>query len=467
MTIRATYVFNDATNTANSYRNVIQTNLTAAVEAWSKVMAGNANIQINIQTSASIGDNYGGGFASDLVTHGVSSGKYQTESTFAHQIRTGTDSNGSNFDANIIINGYQLDNFYFDASPYDSGKDIPSDKYDFYSLMLYSVGKALGFHGFQTPAAIIYSRTYKTIYDDLVVYKGGVPYFSGENVRKYYGSDIALNPNDIYSIDTNINRGSQFTNGALSDSVILGQRKQISTIEKAMLADQGIGTDQADILKAHIDVSGRSVKLNAGAGTDTVVYNGFKAEYSVKYSAADGTYKVTGKGYADTLISAEQLRFNDGTYWIEDAAGINNGVHRFYNSATNTHFYTGSNAEANLVRTTMPSAVEEGFAFASASGVTSLEVFRFQNDRTGAYFYTISAAERDSILKSLPQFAYQGSSFKAYTTDNGPQEELYRFYNTATNSHFFTTSEAERDSIIATLPSYTYEGIGFYVDIMT
>jgi hypothetical protein len=467
MTIRATYTFTDATNTAASYKNIIQSNLTAAVEAWSKVLAGDANIQISIQTSGSLGSNYGGGFAADLVTHGVSGGKYQTEATFGHQIRTGIDANGSKFDANIIINGYGLDEFFFDPSPYDSGGDIPSDKYDFYSLMLYSVGKALGFHGFQTAAASIYSRTYKTIYDDLVVYKGGTPYFSGENVRKYYGSDLALNPNDIYSINTKIYNSEQFTNSAVSESVLLGQRRQISVIEKAILADQGIGTDQADILKAHIDVSGKSIKLNAGAGTDTVVYDGRKADYSVKYSAADGTYKVTGKSYADTLISAEQIRFSDGTYWIEDVAGVNNGVHRFYNTATNSHFYTGSNAETNSVRTSMPYAVEEGFAFASASGKSGLEVFRFQNEKTGAYFYTISTSERDSILKSLPQFSYQGSSFKAYTTDSGPQEELYRFYNTASGAHFFTTSEAERDNIVANLPLLTYEGVAFYVDIMT
>jgi hypothetical protein len=89
------------------------------------------------------------------------------------------------------------------------------------------------------------------------------------------------------------------------------------------------------------------------------------------------------------------------------------------------------------------------------------------NKETGAYFYTISTQERDTIRNSLPQFEYQFSSFTAFTTDKGPQEELYRFYNTATNSHFFTTSEAERDSIIGSLPNFKYEGIAFYVDILT
>lgn len=467
MTLTATYNFTDTTNTAGAQRSLILSNLAAAVDTWSKVLAGNATIQISIQTSGSIGDNYGGGFAGDTVTHGLSGGRYQVESTFAYQVRTGTDANGSKIDASILINGYGLDSLFFDPTPYDNGFDIPGGKYDGYSLMLYSVGKALGFHGFQTAAGSIYSKTYKTIYDDLVVYKNGTPYFSGENVRKYYGGDLALNPNDIYSINTNINSDLTFKNGAMSDSILLGQRRQISVIEKAMLADQGIGTDQADILKAHLDVSGKSVKLNAGAGTDTVVYSGNKSDYKIQYSAFEGAYKVTGKGYIDTLISAEQIRFDDGTYWIEDAAGINTGVHRFYNTLTNTHFYTGSNAEANNVRSVMPYAVDEGFAFSTAKSSAGLDVFRFQNQQTGAYFYTVSTAERDSIMKNLPQFSYQGSSFKAFTADNGPQEELYRFYNTASNSHFFTTSEAERDNIIATLPMYTYEGIAFYVDIMS
>ncbi|KJV08995.1 hypothetical protein VZ95_14210 [Elstera litoralis] len=66
----------------------------------------------------------------------------------------------------------------------------------------------------------------------------------------------------------------------------------------------------------------------------------------------------------------------------------------------------------------------------------------------------------------MPLFEYQSSSFKALTSDRGPQEELYRFYNSATNSHFFTVSESERDTIIATLPTFKYEGVAFYVDVL-
>ena len=187
----------------------------------------------------------------------------------------------------------------------------------------------------------------------------------------------------------------------------------------------------------------------------------------MNYVASVGGYVVKGNGFTDTLLSAEQIRFDNGSFWVEDLANMTTGVHRFYNTATNTHFFTGSNTEAYNLRATAPQFIDEGFAFSNGTTTGGLDVFRFLNKETGAFFYTISTQERDNIRSNLPLFEYQASSFKAFTSDRGPQEELYRFYNSATNSHFFTASEAERDNIIATLSTYKYEGIAFYVDILS
>lgn len=207
--------------------------------------------------------------------------------------------------------------------------------------------------------------------------------------------------------------------------------------------------------------------LDADAGTDTLVLPGARADYQVQYSAGSNTYVLRGQGFADTLISVEALRFTDQTVWTDQAANINNGVYRFYNSATKTHFYTGASSEAYAVRSQLTYANDEGFAFANSAAENAVAVYRFQNTLNGSHFYTISAEERDNIQKNLPQYSFEGTSFKAHTADLGPQEELYRFYNTATGAHFFTTSETERDTVMANFPTYRYEGIGFYVDILS
>ncbi len=55
--------------------------------------------------------------------------------------------------------------------------------------------------------------------------------------------------------------------------------------------------------------------INGGAGSDTAVYQGKKADYSIVRNA-DGTYlvtdKVAGRDGADTLIDVESLQFSDG-----------------------------------------------------------------------------------------------------------------------------------------------------------
>lgn len=466
MAISATYQLNDSGNTLGQYRTQVMAGIEAAMSILSGVVAGNANIQVTVNAFAEDSSLLASAGPRNLVYIGFGSGVYQYEPSLAFQLRTGIDKNGTASDMVINVNTQKLDRFFFDSSPWDSG-DLPGNKYDFQSIMIHEIFHGIGFVGNRNDFNGQYYNPTGSVFDQHISFVNGQPYFVGDNVNRYYGGNIPLTVDDIYHVGNETGAGSDLYGTLLGGYASTGVRDNITAIEKAMLADLGIGTNQADILRVHPEPTSQSSTLRAGYGVDTAVYSGQRSDYSVSYSAASGGYTVKGYGYTDTLISVERIQIGNNTYWIEDAAGMTKGVHRFYNTETNTHFFTGSNAETYALRQNNLRMEDEGFAFANASGSSALDVYRFQNKATGAYFYTISTAERDNIQKTLPQFEYQGSNFRAYTRDSGPQEELYRFFNTTTGSHFFTTSEAERDSIVSNLPQYKYEGIGFYVDILS
>ncbi len=466
MAISATINLSDSRNYLGSERDAVLANINAAFGAWGSALAGNANVQVNVTVSYSVSGVLASAGARNETYLGVVGGRSLYESPIAHQLRTGYSSNGSSTDLNITINAYNLDEMYIDPNPYDGSAGLPGNMYDFMGLMIHEIGHGLGFYAYRNDSTGAY-YSYKSVYDDYIQYIGSQPYFVGENVARYYGNSVPLTRGNLSHVGNESGVGADLWSAMMAPYLDPGVRFSVTSLEKAMLADMGIGTNQSDILKIHLENTGRSVTLDAGAGTDTIVYSGNRSAYTVAYSSAASAYIVKGNGFTDSLISAEKIRFNDGTFWVEDLAGITTGVHRFYNSATGTHFFTGSNAEAYSVRSTTEQMNDEGFAFSTAKLSSGLDVFRFQNKETGAYFYTISTAERDSIIKNLPQFEYQNTSFKAYTADFGPQEELYRFYNTSTGAHFFTTAETERDNVIANLPAFKYEGVAFYVDILS
>jgi hypothetical protein len=140
-------------------------------------------------------------------------------------------------------------------------------------------------------------------------------------------------------------------------------------------------------------------------------------------------------------------------------------VYRFYNTSSQSHFFTTSAAERDLVVQTMPTYKFEGVAFhvASTTGSGLSPVFRFYNTAQGSHFYTISSAERDLIVQTMPTYKLEGTAWWGQGASGNGATPLYRFYNTGNGTHFFTTSAAERDIIIDNQRAYNYEGIGYYV----
>ena len=158
--------------------------------------------------------------------------------------------------------------------------------------------------------------------------------------------------------------------------------------------------------------------------------------------------------------------------WLALAAGAGaapaggSPVFRFYDTVTQTHFYTIDPAERDQVLQLYPQLAFEGpvfYAFMRAQG-DAQPVYRLFDTSTGIHFYTNSSDERDQVLAEYPEFVNEGIAFYAPAVAGGDgRTELFRFYNVVTQEHFYTDSVAERDSVITNYLQFVYEGVAFYV----
>lgn len=140
---------------------------------------------------------------------------------------------------------------------------------------------------------------------------------------------------------------------------------------------------------------------------------------------------------------------------------IENGVYRFYNTKTGTHFYTAFFEEAQNVEANLKEYQYEGVAFTSSGDEPFYRFFK----KTGTHFYTATTSERDNVKEKLADlYNYEGESFNIKNDDHSGGTALYRFFNTKTGAHFYTTSVTERDNTINTNPFYRFEGVSAYVN---
>ncbi len=253
--------------------------------------------------------------------------------------------------------------------------------------------------------------------------------------------------------------------------------------------DLAVGDEGDDFISALL-MSGRggndifmlstssSVIQYSGNISDYRVSSAFSAEHGNHYTVTDirqgspdGTDIIKG---ADGIWAGNEnfmLTFNDSSSSAPNPAVVNvwqtERVHRFYNTATETHFYTSNLQEVQTIQATLPSFRYEGAAFSiprDTSAGNAAPMHRFYNTATESHFYTFNNTEVSWINANLPTFRYEGTAMYGYTENpvNGSQE-LYRFYNLATETHFFTASETERDFVLGNLPSYRFEGVAGYV----
>ena len=143
-----------------------------------------------------------------------------------------------------------------------------------------------------------------------------------------------------------------------------------------------------------------------------------------------------------------------------------NQVFRFFDSATGDHFYTLSPAEANQIRTTLPTYHDEGTPWSTPdAGTGAIDVYRFFDVATNTHFLTSSLAERNQVIATLPSYHYEGVAFEAYQNTGTDTLTLERFFNTQSHLHHYAASPAEIASIQngGAGPGWVDEGAGFIV----
>jgi serralysin len=263
------------------------------------------------------------------------------------------------------------------------------------------------------------------------------------------GATVSLIAGSFSSIGTN------GTGGLATNNVSISYGVEIENVIGGSGNDVITGNASDNILTG----GAGSDTIYGGTGTDASVFNGARSQYS--WSTNGGSTTIVGPDGRDTLTSVEILRFGDGSANLV----AENPVFRFYNSISDTHFYTGSEAERDGILATVASFVYEGQNFAtSSSGETS--AWRFYNTSTDSHFYTISIAERDWIIENLPTFNFEGEAYKARDTPADGFGPLYRFLNTQNGAHFFTASAVEAELVEANIPYFNPEGVAYYVGLL-
>lgn len=159
------------------------------------------------------------------------------------------------------------------------------------------------------------------------------------------------------------------------------------------------------------------------------------------------------------------IAFRDGlAKWLSPDTGA---TYRFYNSASNSYFWTISTSEVQSIFDFYPQFKYEGLAyFASTSNdVGLLPVYRFRNKINGSYLWTIDQGERNSIrLNYSESFIEEGISWYANQAFVQGYVPLYRFRDFTNSTYFYTASESEKNSLLSSYANrFVFEGIAYYV----
>jgi hypothetical protein len=140
---------------------------------------------------------------------------------------SGTDSNGSSYDAVIYVNLANLASLNLDPT-----KAPTASQYDLTSILEHELLHAMGFTG-----EIGISTSVASPYDSLVRYTNGAPYFVGVHAQAAYGGPVPLAPASTGS-------GSAYyhvnvAGDLMSEGIGLGQVRTISKLDLAILQDMG------------------------------------------------------------------------------------------------------------------------------------------------------------------------------------------------------------------------------------
>jgi hypothetical protein len=89
-------------------------------------------------------------------------------------------------------------------------------------------------------------------------------------------------------------------------------------------------------------------------------------------------------------------------------------VYRFYNTKTETHFYTASSSERDFIDQNYKSYRYEGiayYAYADGDNGAHNPLYRFYNTKTDTHFFTADAQEQQYVASHYSSYRYEGVAY--------------------------------------------------------
>lgn len=139
-------------------------------------------------------------------------------------------------------------------------------------------------------------------------------------------------------------------------------------------------------------------------------------------------------------------------------------VYRFAKLSNGAYFYTGNEAEKNLLLAGgHPDFRYEGIAFQSRTDGVGQPVYRFANTLTGGYFYTASRQESEAVRNDpvYSHMRFEGTSFAVASAGTAGAIAVHRMANLVNGGYLYTADPRERDAALG-LGVWRYEGVNFW-----
>lgn len=235
------------------FESLIVSNTVAALDLWTRHLAGGAAIEVEIEVGYGVERAAGSSLTSGFVRHEAGVDVY--EQGVAYEIRTGRDPNAAKADLRILLNrdyvicpekpekpekpicGPEL---WLDPEPAQRRDTVPAHRTDAVSFFAHELGHALAYNGWwHQPAGQVLSHG--SPWDLLTEDDGTALYFVGAAATALYGDRVPVTFGNNFHIGNAIGPGSDLV-GDLMNGVAFsrGLRYDVSPLNRAMLADMGL-----------------------------------------------------------------------------------------------------------------------------------------------------------------------------------------------------------------------------------
>lgn len=342
MAVRYSVAVNDPSSLLGGNTASLSSNVAAAMEIWSRYLTGHGGASIDIAVNiADTSTGRASGGPSWTAYRGQSGTASVYEAGPAHELRTGTDRNGSGADITITVSpSYLTQTLWFDTTPLDMGDAVPANRIDAMSVFLHEIGHGLGMVGWYDTVANRPSTSTLSTYDQNVVGSGGRLWFVGENAQRANGGPVSLtsttSTQNVYHYgNAQEDAGNAVLLGGLMNGVAFyySSRYQIGQLDLAMLRDTGLRTfDPLRYIASNGDLIG-------AFGTDTAAGLAHYGHYG--YAESRATERFSAYAYLATYTDLV------GAFGVNATSATDHYIRYGYNEGRGIGFDTTAYLASN------------------------------------------------------------------------------------------------------------------------